>query len=257
MNINNGYFRRLFSIHMKIFENINTSRDYVQSIKNQKLSLGFVPTMGALHEGHLSLVRKAKSENNCLAISIFVNPIQFNNPSDLRNYPRTVQADLELLKNILTDRDFVFIPSVSDMYPQPVKTQYDFGSLAQVMEGSARPGHFNGVGVVINRLYRIIEPDTMYFGEKDFQQLAIIRRLTAIEQLPVKIVPCPIIREADGLAMSSRNVRLTPDHRQAAPAIFATLSAAMEKIPVSTPNQLRQFITTNINQTGLLCVEYV
>lgn len=213
--------------------------------------------MGALHEGHLSLVRRAASENDCVAVSIFVNPVQFNNSDDLRKYPRNLPADFSLLKPLLREDDFIFAPSVEEMYPHPETHVYDFGDLASVMEGRFRPGHFNGVGVVVNKLLRIVRPDTAYFGEKDFQQLAIIRRLTEIEQLPVKIVSCEIIREADGLAMSSRNARLTPAHRRIAPAIFQALTRAAGKFPAAGPGELRKFITETLNETGLLTVEYV
>jgi pantoate--beta-alanine ligase len=242
---------------MKIFETIDATRKHVHSLSNQQLTVGFVPTMGALHEGHLSLVRRAALENDCVAVSIFVNPIQFNNPADLEKYPRTLKADLELLKPLLREDDYIFAPSVAEMYPRPETKGYDFGSLASVMEGRFRPGHFNGVGVVVNKFFRIIEPTSAYFGEKDFQQLAIIKRLLTIEQLPVKIVPCPIIRESDGLAMSSRNVRLTPGHRQAAPLIFQTITRAVQNKASANPAQLSQFIISTINQTGLLEVEYI
>jgi pantoate--beta-alanine ligase len=242
---------------MKIFETIDATREHVHSLSNQHLTVGFVPTMGALHEGHLSLVRRAARENDRVAVSIFVNPIQFNNPADLEKYPRNLGADLELLKPLLKEDDFIFAPAVAEMYPGAETHVYDFGSLANVMEGRFRPGHFNGVGVIVNKLFRIIEPATAYFGEKDFQQLAIIQRLTGIEQLPVKIIPCPIIREPDGLAMSSRNARLTPEHRHTAPLIFQTLTLAAEKITSASPEQLGQFIASTLNQSRLFEVEYV
>ncbi|MFA5816499.1 MAG: pantoate--beta-alanine ligase [Bacteroidales bacterium] len=257
MNIKYGYFRKPFSYEMKIFETINATREHVHSLSNQHLTVGFVPTMGALHEGHLSLVRRATRENDRVAVSIFVNPIQFNNPADLEKYPRNLGADLELLKPLLKKDDFIFAPAVAEMYPKAETHVYDFGSMAEVMEGRFRPGHFNGVGVVVNKLFRIVEPATAYFGEKDFQQLAIIRRLVGIEQLPIIIIPCAIIREPDGLAMSSRNVRLTPDHRRAAPLIFQTLTQAAGKVTSASPEQLRQFIISTLNHTGLLEVEYV
>lgn len=242
---------------MKIFETIDATREHVHSLSDKQLTTGFVPTMGALHEGHLSLVRRASRENDRVAVSIFVNPIQFNNPADLRNYPRNLGADLGLLEPVLGGDDFVFAPSVAEMFPRPETHVYDFGSLADVMEGRFRQGHFNGVGVVVNKLFRIVEPGRAYFGEKDFQQLAIIRRLTGIEQLPVKIIPCPIIREPDGLAMSSRNVRLTPGHRRAAPLIYQTLLSAASGTGSESPDQLRNFITSTLDNTGLLEVEYV
>ncbi len=242
---------------MKLFETIEAVRAHVHSLSIEHLTVGFVPTMGALHEGHLSLVSRASQENDRVAVSIFVNPIQFNNPADLEKYPRNLEADLELLRPLLKKDDFIFAPTVAGMYPVPENRIYDFGSLADVMEGRFRPGHFNGVGVVVNKLLRIVEPSVAYFGEKDFQQLAIIRRLTIIEQLPVKIIPCGIIRESDGLAMSSRNVRLSPEHRQVAPLIYQTLREAAGKVNNATPEQLKRFVTSTLNQTGLLEVEYV
>lgn len=257
MNINYGYFRHSFSCQMMIFETIKATREHVSILSGKKLTIGFVPTMGALHEGHLSLVKRAVRENDRVAVSIFVNPIQFNNPADLEKYPRNLQSDLELLEPLLQEDDFIFAPSADEMYPHKEIHVYDFGALAGVMEGRFRPGHFNGVGVVVSKLFRIVEPGKAYFGEKDFQQLAIIRRLTVMEKLPVKIIPCPIIREADGLAMSSRNVRLTPEHRQVAPLIFQTLKMATRKIPADGPEEIRQFIVSTLQKTGLLEVEYV
>lgn len=242
---------------MKIFQTINSTREHVRSLHENHLTLGFVPTMGALHEGHLSLVRRAAAENDHVAVSIFVNPIQFNNPADLEKYPRDLSADLKLLEPILKEDDIIFAPSVMEMYPEPVTKVYDFGSLATVMEGSFRPGHFNGVGVVVDKLFRIVTPDKAYFGEKDFQQLAIIKKLTEIEQLPVKIIPCEIVREYDGLAMSSRNVRLTPEHRSIAPMIFQAISHAAANTEYGTPDDLKEMVTSTLHRTGLLEVEYV
>lgn len=242
---------------MKVFESIESIREHVHSLTVKHLTIGFVPTMGALHEGHLSLVRRATRENNQVAVSIFVNPVQFNNASDLENYPRNLEADIELLKPLLGKDDFLFIPSVNEMYPKPETRVYDFGLLANVMEGKFRPGHFNGVGIVVNKLFRIIEPGRAYFGEKDFQQIAIVQRLIAIEQLAVQVIPCAIIREKDGLAMSSRNARLSPEHRMIAPLIYQTLRQAYGKIQSMGPEELRQWITSTLDQTGLLEVEYV
>ena len=242
---------------MKLLETITDTRLYVADLSGKQLSVGFVPTMGALHAGHLSLVRRAARENDRVAVSIFVNPIQFNNPSDLEKYPRDLAADLEQLGSILGEDDFVFAPTVPEMYPEPDTRVYDFGPLATVMEGRFRPGHFNGVGVVVNKLLRIVEPQKAYFGEKDFQQLAIIRELVRIEQLPVQIVPCAIVREPDGLAMSSRNVRLTPEHRSAAPVIYQTLRQAAGLTGESSPAELRKLMTCTLEQSGLFRVEYI
>ncbi len=242
---------------MKIFETINSTQQHLRSLSDKHLSVGLVPTMGALHEGHLSLVRLAASENDQVVVSIFVNPIQFNNPDDLIKYPRDLAADVKLLQPFLKDDDIIFTPSEAEMYPEPETHIYDFGQLATVMEGRFRPGHFNGVGVVVNKLFRIVNPDRAYFGEKDFQQLAIIKQLAIIEQLKVDIIPCPIIREYDGLAMSSRNIRLTPDHRSFAPMIYQAISHAAENIDLGTPEDLKKIVTKTLNRTGLLEVEYV
>ncbi len=202
--------------------------------------IGFVPTMGALHEGHLELVRKARAENDIVICSIFVNPIQFNNSKDLEKYPRTLNTDLEKLKS--EGCDLVFIPSVKEMYPDEPQDDYDFGRLEQVLEGKFRPGHFRGVAVVVKRLFNIVRPHRAYFGEKDFQQLQVIKKLAKMESLPVTIVPCPIVREPDGLAMSSRNVRLDPRSREKAPFIFRTLNLAASKIPGYSPAEVKNFV---------------
>ncbi|MFH0761812.1 MAG: pantoate--beta-alanine ligase [Bacteroidota bacterium] len=242
---------------MKVFTTIKEIRLHLASCKGDSPGPGFVPTMGALHEGHLSLVKKAVQENALAGLSIFVNPIQFNNPSDLDNYPRTLESDLRILNPVLRENDFVFAPSVREMYPEPVTREYQFGNLGKVMEGRFRPGHFNGVAIVVNRLFRIVEPARAYFGEKDFQQLAIIRRLVEIENMAAEIVPCPIIREPDGLAMSSRNVRMKAEHRKAAPAIYRSLYEASQTVPELTILRLKEQIQSRIDSTGLLVTEYV
>lgn len=190
-------------------------------------SIGFVPTMGALHAGHASLFERARAENGLFVASVFVNPIQFNNPDDLRNYPRQFDADRKLLEK--SGCDIVFAPSVEEMYPegQTIKT-YTFGALETVMEGAQRPGHFAGVGVVVGLLFELVQPDRAYFGEKDFQQVAVIKDLVRQMGCPVTIVPCPIKRDKDGLALSSRNALLTPENRAKAPAIYATLKKSTE-----------------------------
>jgi pantoate--beta-alanine ligase len=177
--------------------------------------------MGALHAGHIALIRRARFENDVVACSIFVNPIQFNNPEDLEKYPRTLENDLAMLRE--AGCDVVFVPSVTEMYPEPVTKKYDFGTLETVMEGKYRPGHFNGVAVVVKKLFDIIMPDRAYFGEKDFQQLCVIRALVKLEEIPVEIVPCSTVREADGLAMSSRNRRLTEEERAVAAEIYRAM----------------------------------
>jgi pantoate--beta-alanine ligase len=214
---------------------------------------GFVPTMGALHEGHIALVRRARRENALATCSIFVNPIQFNNPEDLLKYPRTLEQDLRMLSE--AGCDMVFVPEVNEMYPEPVLKKYDFGPLERVMEGKFRPGHFNGVAVVVDRLLRIMEPQRAYFGEKDFQQLRIIQSLMQMESLPMEIVPCPTVRETDGLAMSSRNRRLTEAERKVAPEIFRTLSEVKQKAGKATVGDLKAWASGRIKSFGM-DVEY-
>jgi pantoate--beta-alanine ligase len=203
------------------FTSIKEVRSHIQSLKDEGKSVGFVPTMGALHPGHLSLLERSVKENDVSVCSIFVNPIQFNNASDLEKYPRTLQEDSRMLEQ--GGCDIVFSPSVDEMYPEAASETYDFGQLELVMEGAHRPGHFNGVAVVVKRLFDICIPSRAYFGKKDFQQLMIIRAMTDQLNLPVEIIGCPIIREADGLAMSSRNVRLSSSERAIAPTIYRTL----------------------------------
>lgn len=243
---------------MQIFTQIEEVRRFRNLPEQAEKSLGFVPTMGALHEGHLALVRCAKSENKRVAISIFVNPIQFNNPEDLRLYPRTLERDLEMLGSVLEDDDFVFAPEAEEMYPDSRHQLYDFGTLEKSMEGLHRPGHFNGVGVVVDRLFRIVEPDRAYFGEKDYQQLAIIRRLVEIEKHGVTIVPCPIIRENDGLAMSSRNVRLSIENRRNAPRLYSLLQETRQRIQEGADlRPVQQQLTHSIDRIPGFKTDYV
>ncbi len=198
----------------------------IEQAKKEHKTIGLVPTMGALHEGHLSLVNRARKENDIVVVSVFVNPIQFNNQEDLAKYPRTVDADIEKLT--AAGADIAFVPSVEEMYPEKVETVYHFGPLEEVMEGPRRPGHFSGVAVVVRRLFDLTQPDRAYFGEKDFQQIAIIRNLLEQIKYPIELVPCPIVRADDGLALSSRNMRLSPEARAIAPNIYATLQQAVE-----------------------------
>jgi pantoate--beta-alanine ligase len=218
---------------MEVFHLVSDTRQWVAGKRSMGKTIGFVPTMGALHQGHLNLVSRAARENDLSACSIFVNPIQFNNPEDLAKYPRTLDNDLILLEK--AGCELVFVPSAEEMYPEPVTKKFDFGPLERVMEGAHRPGHFNGVAIVVERLFNIIGANRAYFGEKDFQQLRIIQSLVKMEGIPVEIVPCPIVRESDGLAMSSRNRRLSPAERLVAPLIHMTLLFARDhtgKIPV-------------------------
>lgn len=225
-----------------------------ESLQRQK-SIGFVPTMGALHEGHLELMRRAKSENDLLAVSIFVNPIQFNNREDYDKYPRVAETDRQLLESV--GCDILFSPDEHEMYPEPVKERYHFGALETVMEGAFRPGHFNGVAVVVKRLFELVQPTRAYFGEKDYQQLAIIKALVEGHHLPVQIVPCPTVREADGLAMSSRNLRLSPEERAIAPKIYKALSKAASLRNVLSPEELRIWALNELHKTPEFHPEYV
>lgn len=239
---------------MIVLQTIQETRSAAQSARLSGKTIGFVPTMGALHEGHLSLVRQARQENDLVIVSIFVNPIQFNNPEDLKKYPRTLEKDLEMLASVQCD--IVFTPSVDEMYPKSIEKTYDFGALAEVMEGAFRPGHFNGVAVVVQRLFEITLPHKAYFGEKDFQQLQIIKALVRIEKIEVEIVPCPISRESDGLARSSRNERLTPEMRAAAPYIQMVLREAKGLSDTHTAGQIMRYITQKFEDHPLLKLEY-
>ncbi|MCD4665673.1 MAG: pantoate--beta-alanine ligase, partial [Bacteroidales bacterium] len=192
---------------MKVFNTRIDIRKYLGAQKSNGLKIGFVPTMGALHEGHISLLKEAKADCDVVVCSIFVNPIQFNNNNDLEKYPREIESDIEKLNSV--DCDVLFHPTVEEMYPVPDETIFDFGELDKVMEGQHRPGHFNGVAVVVKKLFEIVEPDKAYFGLKDYQQIVIIHKLTKDYNLPVEIIPCPTTREDSGLAMSSRNELLS------------------------------------------------
>jgi pantoate--beta-alanine ligase len=217
---------------------------------------GFVPTMGALHEGHISLVKTAARNCQMVAVSIFVNPTQFNDPDDLKKYPRTPGADTARLSGILRENDFVFIPSVAEIYPEPDNRIFDFGNLDKVMEGIHRPGHFNGVAQVVSRLFDIIRPSAAYFGQKDFQQLTIIRELARRNYPKINIVSCPIVREKDGLAMSSRNRRLLTEHRLRAGEIYRTLRTAASMITATDIEEIRKFVAGNINMIPGFRLEY-
>ncbi len=237
---------------MKTAGTCSQLREYLDTVDHA--TLGFVPTMGALHEGHLSLVERARKECATVVVSIFVNPTQFNDKNDLKNYPRTVEADLALLEK--AGVDIAFVPTVEEIYPEPDTRVFDFGLLDKVMEGASRPGHFNGVAQVVSRLFSLVNPAKAYFGEKDFQQIAIIRAM--VEQLgfPVEIIPCPIKRATDGLALSSRNVLLDEAHRNAAPEIYAALKAGVEKMEEMSPAEVVQFVTDKVNANPLLQVVY-
>jgi pantoate--beta-alanine ligase len=226
----------------------------IGAIRDAGRSVGFVPTMGALHEGHLSLVRCCLQQNDFTVVSIFVNPTQFNNRNDLMNYPRMPERDLEILRDI--GCDLVFIPGEAEIYPEPDTRVFDFGMLDKVMEGRHRPGHFNGVAQVVTRLFDLVKPQRAYFGLKDFQQLAIIRKLVQDLGYPVEIVPCEIVREDDGLAMSSRNMLLSAEQRSHASLIPRTLASARAMARNHTVAQVKQYVVESIDTDACLKTEY-
>ena len=239
---------------MKIVNKIQDLKSYLAKEKQDKKQIGLVPTMGALHAGHLSLVKRCVEENAVCVVSVFVNPTQFNDKHDLETYPRTLDKDCELLQ--AAGCDYVFAPSVEEMYPEPDTRTFDFGPVMQVMEGARRPGHFNGVAQVVSKLFYIVEPDNAYFGEKDFQQIAVIRAMVEQLNIPVHIVDCPIMREPDGLAMSSRNTRLTPEQRQKAPLIARTLKESVTFAPGKGVQEVIDFVVKTIEQEPVMKVEY-
>ena len=219
-----------------------------------KEGIGFVPTMGALHNGHKSLVERARKENDTVVVSVFVNPTQFNDKNDLKNYPRTPEADCAVLES--AGADIVFMPSVEDIYPEPDTRVFDFGLIDKVMEGATRPGHFNGVAQVVSRLFAMVNPRRAYFGEKDFQQIAIIKAMVEQLNIDIEIVECAIVRGEDGLALSSRNELLTPEHRAAAPHIYATIRQCAEKMETMTPQELTEWVVATIDSNPLLKTIY-
>lgn len=240
---------------MNVYNFIVDIQRFVEEKHNLGLKVGFVPTMGALHEGHISLINRAKKENDIVVCSVFVNPIQFNNPADLEKYPRTPEKDIEKLEQ--AGCDAVFMPTAEEMYPDKVEDHYDFGDIEHVMEGACRPGHFNGVAIVVRKLFEIVNPNKAYFGEKDFQQLAIIKKMVRDLNMNLEIVPCPIVREIDGLAMSSRNVRLNEAERAIAPKIFATLNDAISKKDALSPSEMKKYTLDKYAEIKEFDVEYV
>ncbi|MBN1183297.1 MAG: pantoate--beta-alanine ligase [Bacteroidales bacterium] len=239
---------------MERFYHISDIKTFIADKKKGGKTIGFVPTMGALHKGHFSLVKKCSDENDVTIVSIFVNPIQFNNKEDLKNYPRDLVKDIEALKKFRVEG--VFIPDEKEMYPEPDNSVFDFGILDKVMEGKHREGHFRGVAVVVKKLFEIVEPDKAYFGEKDFQQLAIVKELVRQLNIPVEVTPCPIVREKDGLAMSSRNQLLSPDQRTNSAYISKVLSDSLKKASSFTVEELKQWVIQQINCNTYLNVEY-
>jgi pantoate--beta-alanine ligase len=236
---------------------VSTITDLQSQLKSLDLNpIGFVPTMGALHEGHLSLVENANQNCPLTVVSIFVNPTQFNDKNDLKNYPRTLDNDLTLLQIALRENDLVFTPSVKEIYPKPDKEEFHFGNLDNVMEALHRPGHFNGVAQVVSRLFEIVKPDLAFFGQKDFQQLAVIKALVRQTANKVRIISNPIIRESDGLAMSSRNKRLDPLIRTSAPIIYKTIAAASEMMTNYDITEIKTFVEESINMAPGFSIEY-
>ncbi|HBI80834.1 MAG TPA: pantoate--beta-alanine ligase [Bacteroidales bacterium] len=235
-------------------DKISELKSILQGYRDKGNKIGFVPTMGALHKGHISLVERSVEENDITVVSIFVNPTQFNDTNDLKNYPRMPEKDISLLNE--AGVNLVFMPSESEMYPEPDSRVFDFGTLDKVMEGKFRPGHFNGVAQVVSKLFDIVNPHRAYFGEKDYQQLAIIRAMVGMLGYNIEIVGCPIAREPDGLAMSSRNLLLTPEHRQSAPDIYKTLADARNKTDEFSVKEMISWVEKQINSNPNLRVEY-
>ncbi len=241
---------------MQIIRSVAELIDFVAARKNQHQAIGFVPTMGALHAGHLSLIERAVKENECSIASVFVNPTQFNNPDDLRTYPRTEEADVKLLAK--SGLSAVFIPTVEEMYPsdKEVKKDFQLGAAAEVMEGKFRPGHFQGVAQVVNRLFEIVRPNRAYFGEKDFQQIAVIRKMAESEGLDVEIIACPIKRADDGLALSSRNALLTEEQRGRAPEIYSALKDSVEYSKDHSVRATHDMVVERLDAVPEMKVEY-
>ncbi|HEX9958503.1 MAG TPA: pantoate--beta-alanine ligase [Fibrella sp.] len=241
---------------MHHFDTVYALRHHLNTVRQQGQTIGFVPTMGALHAGHLNLIERAKSECSLVVCSIFVNPTQFNNPDDLARYPRTLDEDSALLSMVGTD--VIFSPTVAEMYVEPATLRLNFGNLETVMEGASRPGHFNGVGLVVSKLFHIVQPDRAYFGQKDLQQVAVIRRLVRDLSFPLELVRCDTVREADGLAMSSRNRLLSPKERTQAPVLFEALTLAKTRLlDGSTPEQAQAAVRHHIAQQPALTLDYI
>ncbi len=238
-----------------VIERITEARLWISTRREATAGrVGFIPTMGALHPGHVSLIQKARQSCQTVVVSIFVNPTQFNNPEDLKKYPRTLEKDLNVLRQ--AGCDMLFLPSVEEMYPKLTKEHWDFGRLSNSLEGEFRPGHFDGVLTVVKKLFEIVEPDQAFFGEKDFQQLALIRKMTEFEGLPVEVIGSPLIRENDGLAMSSRNLRLSKDERNQSLAISHALKAIHDKQRKLSPEQTIHLAKSMLQQAGIQ-VEYL
>ena len=239
---------------MEIVHTVRDLQASLSALRAQGKTVGLVPTMGALHAGHASLVKRSVAENDATVVSVFVNPTQFNDKTDLEKYPRTLEADCRLLDEC--GATIAFAPSVEEVYPEPDTRRFSYAPLDTVMEGKYRPGHFNGVCQVVSKLFDMVKPDRAYFGEKDFQQLAIIREMVRQMHFPLQIVGCPIVREADGLALSSRNKRLTPEQRTEALQISQTLFASVEYAKTHTVQETRRFVEDRIDRAPGLTLEY-
>ncbi|MEO8148581.1 MAG: pantoate--beta-alanine ligase [Bacteroidia bacterium] len=241
---------------IKRFETIESLQSYLDSVRGSNKSIGFIPTMGALHKGHIELINKARNENDIVVSSVFVNPTQFNNQNDLALYPRPVEKDIAMLEK--ANCDAVFTPPVEAMYPDGNNLlNLDLAGLDKVMEGVFRPGHFAGMITIVHKLFNVVTPRNAYFGEKDFQQLAIIKYMVKQLNMPVSIIGCATVRETDGLAMSSRNIHLTPEEKKQAPVIYNTLNACIDLKNKMNPDQLQHFVKTEIEKSGLFKVEYI
>lgn len=239
---------------MRVVKTISELKSLISGYKQENKTVGLVPTMGALHAGHKSLVDRARKENDIVVVSVFVNPTQFNNKQDLATYPRTEERDCALLE--AAGCDVVFMPAVEEVYPEPDNRQFDLGAVAEVMEGAHRLGHFNGVAQIVSKLFGFVEPDRAYFGEKDFQQIAVIRKMVQLEGFKLQIVACPIKREDDGLALSSRNVRLTAEQRQLAPNIYRVLKESCNFAKSHTVAETEKFVVDSLNALPQMEVEY-
>ncbi|MBN2349471.1 MAG: pantoate--beta-alanine ligase [Bacteroidales bacterium] len=239
---------------IQVIEHIRELDPMNRNLRENGRTIGFVPTMGALHEGHLSLIKNSIENNDATVVSIFVNPTQFNDQNDLLNYPRTLDDDLKLLNTLKCD--IVFVPSVKEMYPEKDTRVFNFGTLDKIMEGKHRPGHFIGVAQIVSKFFNIIQPDKAYFGQKDFQQLAIIKKLVTDYNYPVEIIPCPIIRENDGLAMSSRNRLLSSEQRKHATLISQALFNAQKMAGINSVQNVIDYVVSTINNDPLLETEY-
>jgi pantoate--beta-alanine ligase len=244
---------------MVIYKRISEIEHKISAFRAKGLTIGFVPTMGALHNGHVSLVNKASAENDVTVVSIFVNPTQFSSPDDLKHYPRNTEKDIAILEE--NNTDILFMPEVDEMYPsseiEKEKQEYNFGKLEEVMEGKFRAGHFKGVAQAVSKLFEIVKPDTAYFGEKDFQQLVVIRELVKQKNYPVTIIGCPTVREENGLAMSSRNERLTTDERIEAGKISKALFFIRDNRRQMTVDEAKAKAKTIIEANGIMQVEYL